>query len=129
VVHKDVRLSEVRVLDIMDSDHLLIMFCILEHIKAREILYPFEKFTDRERFQSLTSALVSPRVEINSCIEADKVARDFTASIGSAYRLSTKTTVISDRNRGSSSLERILKHIRGSKNYGKKPGTQHARRQ
>jgi endonuclease/exonuclease/phosphatase (EEP) superfamily protein YafD len=32
VVHKDVRLSEVRVLDIMDSDHLPIMFCILDHI-------------------------------------------------------------------------------------------------
>jgi hypothetical protein len=38
VVHKDDRLSEVRVLDIMDSDHLRITFCILDHIKAREIL-------------------------------------------------------------------------------------------
>jgi hypothetical protein len=49
-------------------------------------------------------------VEINSCIEADNAARDFAASIASAYRLSTKTTRISDRNRGSSSLERLLKH-------------------
>jgi hypothetical protein len=65
VVHKYVRLSKVRVLDIMDSDHLPFMFCILDHIKAREILDPVEKFTDWERFQSLTSALVSPRVEIN----------------------------------------------------------------
>jgi hypothetical protein len=32
VVHKYVRLSEVRVLDITDSDHLPIMFCILYHI-------------------------------------------------------------------------------------------------
>jgi hypothetical protein len=85
------------------------MFCILDHIKAREILDPVETFTDWERFQSLASALVSPRVEINSCIEADKAARDFAASIASAYRLSTKTT-ISDRNRGPSSLERLFKH-------------------
>jgi hypothetical protein len=35
VVHKDIRLSEVRVLDFMDSDHLPIMFCILDRIKAR----------------------------------------------------------------------------------------------
>jgi hypothetical protein len=64
VVHKDVRLSEVRVLYIMDLDHLPIMFCILDHIKAREILNPVEKFTDWERFQSLASALVSPSVEM-----------------------------------------------------------------
>jgi hypothetical protein len=49
-------------------------------------------------------------VEINSCIEANNVARDFAASIASAYWLSTKTTTISDRNRGSSSPERLLIH-------------------
>jgi hypothetical protein len=86
------------------------MFCILDHIKAREILGPDKKFTDWERFQSFASVLVSPRVEINSCIEADNAARDFAASITSAYRLSTKTTTISDRKRGPSSLERLLKH-------------------
>jgi hypothetical protein len=86
------------------------MFCILDHIKAREILDPVKKFTDCQRFQILASALLSPRVEINLCIEADNAARDFAASIASAYRLSTKTTTISDRNRGSSSLERLDKH-------------------
>jgi hypothetical protein len=30
--------------DIMDSDPLPIMFCILDHIKVREILDPVEKF-------------------------------------------------------------------------------------
>jgi hypothetical protein len=110
VVYKDVRLSEVRVLDIMDSDHLPIMFYILDHITVREILDPVEKFRDWERFQSLASALVSAIVEINSCIEADKAAHGFAASIASAYRVSTKTTTISNRNRGSSSLERLFKH-------------------
>jgi hypothetical protein len=85
VVHKDVRLLDVRVLDIMDSDHLPNMFCILEFWD------PVEKFTDWEWFQSLASALVSPRREFNSCVEADKAARDFAASIASAYMLSTKT--------------------------------------
>jgi hypothetical protein len=61
-------------------------------------LDPVEKFTDWERFQSLASALVSPRVEINSCAETDKAARDFVASTASAYRMSTKITTISDRN-------------------------------
>jgi hypothetical protein len=53
-------------------------------VKAREIIDPVEKFTDWERFQSLASALVSPRIEINSCTEADKAARDFAASVASA---------------------------------------------
>jgi hypothetical protein len=97
------------VLDIMDSDHLPIMFCILDHVKARDILDPIKKFTDSERIQGLASVLVSPRVEINSCIEADKAARDYTASIASAYRLSTKTT-ISYYSRSPSGLERLLGH-------------------
>jgi endonuclease/exonuclease/phosphatase (EEP) superfamily protein YafD len=110
VFRKVVWLSEVRMLIIMDSDHLSIMFCIMDYIKDREMLDPVEKFTDWERFQSLASVLVSPRMEINLCVEADKAACDFTASIASAYRLSTKTTTISDNNRGSSSLERLRKH-------------------
>jgi hypothetical protein len=39
----------------------------------------------------------------------DNAARDFAALIASAYRLSTKTTTISDHNRESSCLERLLK--------------------
>jgi hypothetical protein len=75
----------------------------LDHVKASKILDPVGKFTDWERFQSLTSALVSPRVEINSCIEVDKAARDFAVSIASAFKLSNKTT-------GPSGLERLLEH-------------------
>jgi hypothetical protein len=73
-------------------------------------LDPVEKFTDWERFKILASALVSPRIEINSCTEADKAVRDFAASIASAYWLSTKTTTLSDRNRSPSGLDRLLKH-------------------
>jgi hypothetical protein len=51
-------------------------------------------------------------VDINLCVEVDKVVPDFASSIASVYRLSTKQT-ISDRNRGPSSLESLLKHKRG----------------
>jgi hypothetical protein len=110
VVHKDIQLSKVRMLDIMNSDHLPTMFCILDHVKAREILDPVEKFTDWERFQSLTSALLSPRIKINSCTETDKAARNFAASVVSEYRLSTETTTISDSNLDPSGLDQLPKH-------------------
>jgi hypothetical protein len=79
LVHKDIRLSEVRFLDIMNSEYIPIMFCILDHIKAREILDPVKNSLDWEVFQILASA---------------NAARDFAASIASAYGLSTKTTRI-----------------------------------
>ncbi|PNF38110.1 hypothetical protein B7P43_G15356, partial [Cryptotermes secundus] len=59
---------------------------------------PIEKFTDWEQFQSLTSELISPKLEINSGVEADKVAHNFAASIASAYRLSTSKITLSDIN-------------------------------
>jgi len=49
-----------------------------------ETLAQVEKFTDWDRFQSLTSGLILPKLKINSELEADKAARDFTASISSA---------------------------------------------
>jgi hypothetical protein len=49
--------------DIVDSQHLPVVFHILDHDKTVE---PLEKFTDWEQFQSLASNLISPRIEINS---------------------------------------------------------------
>jgi hypothetical protein len=46
VVHQNVRLSEVIVTDILDSDHLLITFNILDPVRMREALDPVEKLTD-----------------------------------------------------------------------------------
>jgi hypothetical protein len=84
-------LSGVIVSDILDSDHLPILFHILEHVKAKNISEPIEKFTHWEEFQSFISGLTLSRTEINSEKETDKAARDFTASIASmyVYRLST----------------------------------------
>jgi hypothetical protein len=93
VVHKRIRLSNVIVSDILDSDYLTIVFPILDHVSMAKPLEPLEKCTNWERFQSLASDLISPSVELNSGVEADKVARDFTASVASAYRLSISRAI------------------------------------
>jgi hypothetical protein len=51
-----------------------------------------------ERSQSLTSNLISPRIEINSGAEAVKAAHAFTASIASAYGLLTSKITLSELN-------------------------------
>jgi hypothetical protein len=66
VVHKFIRVSDVIVSDILDSDHLPIVFHKLDHVKIRNLSEPTEKFTDCDRFQSLASELISPQVKINS---------------------------------------------------------------
>jgi hypothetical protein len=109
VVHQNIRLSDVSVSDILDSDHLPIIFHILELVKSRKLSEPVEKFTDWERFQSVASELISPKLEINSGVEADKAARDFTASIASAYRLSTSKITLSDMNNDIPGLDCLLK--------------------
>jgi hypothetical protein len=43
-------------------------------------------------------------------VEADKAVRDFTASIASAYRLSTRKITLFDTNNDLPGLERLLKH-------------------
>jgi hypothetical protein len=79
VVYQNIRLPGVTNSDILDSDHLPVIFHILDHVKVRNLLEPIEKFTDWERFRSLSSEIISPRLEINTGVEADKAARDFTA--------------------------------------------------
>jgi hypothetical protein len=85
--NQNIRISDVTVSDILDSDHLPIAFYILDHVKIMNISEPIEKFTDWNRFQSLASELITPKIGINSGVETDKAARDFTASIASAYRM------------------------------------------
>jgi hypothetical protein len=66
VVHKNIRLSDVIISDILDSDHLPIMLHILVHVRTKQVSKPLEKFTDLVHFQNLASNLISPIVEINS---------------------------------------------------------------
>jgi hypothetical protein len=110
VVYRNIRLSNIIVSDIPDSDHLPVIFHILDHVRTKNVSAPTEKFTDWERFQSLTSNLISPRIEIISGTEADKAARAFTASIASAYRLSTSKITLSELNSVLPGLDRLLKY-------------------
>jgi hypothetical protein len=107
VVHKNIRLSNVIVSDILDSDHLPIIFHILDHVRTKNVSPPLEKITDWDRFQSLASNLISPRIEINSGAEDDKAGRAFTASLASAYRLSTSKITLSELNSYPPGLDRV----------------------
>jgi hypothetical protein len=55
VARKSVRLSEVTFFNILDSDHLQIVFYLRDRIKARNLSDPVGKFTDWEQFQCLAS--------------------------------------------------------------------------
>jgi hypothetical protein len=110
VVHKNIRLSNVIVSDILASDHLPIIFHIPDHVRTKTISTPLEKITDWELFQSLTSNLISPRIEINSGAEAHKAALALTASIASAYRLSTSKITLSELNNDLPGLDRLSKY-------------------
>jgi hypothetical protein len=110
VVHQNIRISDVIVSDILDSDYLPIIFHILDHVKIRKLSDPLEKFTDWNRYQSLASELISPKVEIKSGVEADKAAREFSAFIASAYRLSTSKITLLDLNSDLPCLDRLLRH-------------------
>jgi hypothetical protein len=110
VVHKNVRLSEVIVSDILDSDYLPTIFHVLDHSRTRNVSDQVDKFTDWERFQGLASKFISPRIQINSGEEADEADREFTAFIASAYRLSASKITLSDLNKELPGLEGLLKH-------------------
>jgi hypothetical protein len=114
VVHKNIRLSNIIVSDILDSDHLPIIFHILDHVRTQDVLAPIEKFTDWEQFQSIASNFISPRIKINSGVEANKAACTFTASIASVYRLSTSKITMSELNIDLPRLDRLLKYVSGT---------------
>jgi hypothetical protein len=77
---------------------------MLEHVSSRENSVRVEIHTDWERFQSLLSDLILPRIQIDAVEEAENVASAFTASIASACRLSTRKLTLSDLNSASSEL-------------------------
>jgi hypothetical protein len=98
--------------DFLDSDHLPIVFQILGYVKIKKRLDLLEKFSKLERFQNLLSNLISPRIEIISGVEANKTALKFTASISSAYRLSTSKARLSEVNNNIPVLDSLLKQKR-----------------
>jgi hypothetical protein len=101
VIHKNIRVSNAIVSDILDSDHLPIVFHILRCVIIRNISEPIEKFTAWGWFQSLASELISCKIKIKSGVEDNRAAHNFTASIASAYRLLTSKLTLSDTKRSS----------------------------
>jgi hypothetical protein len=110
VGHQNIRLSDVFVSDILDSDHLPVIFHILDHVKTRNLPEPVETLTDWERLQYRASDLISPRIEIKWAVKGEKEALDFTASIVSAYRLSTRTFTLSDLHNDLPPSDHLLLH-------------------
>jgi hypothetical protein len=104
VVHKNIRLSHVTVSDILNSDHLPIVIHILDHVSSKKTLGTNQKIYGLET----ASNLISPRIEINSKIEANKVACHFTATIASAHRLSTSKITLSKLNNDLPGLDQLL---------------------
>jgi hypothetical protein len=98
VVHNNVRLWEVTVFDILDSNHLPIVFHLQVLIRTRNFSDPVYKIAVWKRTQSLASKLILFIIQINSEKVADKAARVFSASIASTYRLSPSKITLSDIN-------------------------------
>jgi len=91
VVHRNVRLSDVRVSDVLTWNHLP----ILDHFGARDVLFPVEILTDWERFRSLFSDLISPRIHTDAAADDDRAACNFAASTALAYKRSTHKLTLS----------------------------------
>jgi hypothetical protein len=52
MMHMNIRLSNDIASDILDSDHLPIIFHILDHFRTKNVSAPLEKIMDWEQFQS-----------------------------------------------------------------------------
>jgi hypothetical protein len=62
VVHKNIRLPNVIVSGILDSDHLPIIFHILDHVRTKNISAPLKKITDWERRHAPLQPLLLRRI-------------------------------------------------------------------
>jgi len=65
--------------------------------------------------------LISPKLKINSEVESDKAARDFTASIASAYKLSTYKSTLYGLNNNLPGLDRLLREAEAQKTLAGNP--------
>jgi hypothetical protein len=77
MVHKTVRVSINVVSNILDLDNVPIVFQLLDLLRTNNPSDPVDKFTDWQRFQNLTSEIISPRIQINSGTENEKAAGNF----------------------------------------------------
>jgi hypothetical protein len=81
---------------------------MLDHVSIRDISTPDEIYTDWERFQSVASDPISPETQIHILEDDEKAARNFAASIASAYSLSTNKFTLSEIYEELPELDRLL---------------------
>jgi hypothetical protein len=72
-------------------------------------LAPVENHTDWEQFRSLAPDVILPRIQTDA-LEAEKAGCNFTASVASACRLSTRELTLSELNNELPDLDHLLKH-------------------
>jgi hypothetical protein len=97
IVHQNLCPSEVIVTDILDSDHLPIMFTLTDSVRTSEASDPVEKLTDWELFQRLISKLIPANILNHSDKEVNKAARDFATYIVSAFMPSARKIQINTK--------------------------------
>jgi hypothetical protein len=119
--------SDITVSDILDAEHLPVLFHIPDHISARDILAPVEIHADSERFRSLASEFISPRIQIDTVDEAQKAACNIEASIASAYQLSTRKITLSELNNELPKLDILLQLKHRLRKLWHETGIQHVK--
>jgi endonuclease/exonuclease/phosphatase (EEP) superfamily protein YafD len=108
VLHRNVRISDINKLEILESDHLPILYHMLDHVSTRDKSAPIEIHTDWEQFQSLALILIAPTTQIHTSEDAEDAARKFAASIASPYRLPTHKIANLKLNEELTELDKLL---------------------
>jgi hypothetical protein len=125
VIHQNsIRVSDVIVSDILDADHLPVVFHILDHVKITNLSEPVEKFTDWDWFQSLASELMSPKVGGRSRKRGAVLQPLLLRRIGCR-----QVRLHFQKNNDLLGLDRLLKHKQRLRKLCKKPEIQHVKRQ
>jgi hypothetical protein len=111
----------------LNSDHLPILFHVLDHVSARNYSASLEIHTDWEQFR--TYGLISPTIKIDVADDAEKADCNSAASIASAYRLTTGKITLSELNNELPAIDRLLQLKQRLRNLGMKSGMQHVKQQ
>jgi hypothetical protein len=66
VIHQNVRLSDITISDVLDLGQLPVFFHIMDPVSARDISDPVETQKDWQRFKSLATHSILPRIQIDT---------------------------------------------------------------
>jgi hypothetical protein len=115
VVHQHIRLSEVIVTDILDSDHLPITFTFLDPVRMREALDQLKNRLGAVSKPHLWTIIVYPNIPIYSCKESDNATHD---CVLYSLALGRRTTIL-DQIYETPNIDHLLKNSRKLRNWWK----------